>query len=212
MVAGYETTSTSLASCTYILATRPDVQSKLFAEIDAQQCDGNDNGNDELLANMTYMDMFIREVLRMFPVVTQAMARRCNATSTVCGYTVEKGLRLTCCESEKAKLFVVGSVIQPDVFSIHYSVDLWGPEDPYVFAPERHAIKRHPVAWMPFGIGPRNCVGMRFAVIELKLCLTRLLRQYIILPGETLEEGFQLNEISVIQPKAVNVKLTKRSN
>ena len=100
MVAGYETTSTSLASCTYILATRPDVQSKLFAEIDAQQWNGNDNEKDEFVANLTYMDMFIREVLRMFPVVTQAMARRCNATSTVCGYTVEKGLRLTCCQRD----------------------------------------------------------------------------------------------------------------
>jgi cytochrome P450 len=97
MVAGYETTSTSLASCTYVLATRPDIQSRLFAEIEAQQWNGSDNANDESFSNLTYMDMFVREVLRMFPVVTQAMVRMCNATSTVCGYTIEKGLHFICC-------------------------------------------------------------------------------------------------------------------
>ncbi len=104
-----------------------------------------------------------------------------------------------------------GSAIQPDVFTIHYNPDLWGPEDPNLFIPERHAVKRHPVAWMPFGVGPRNCVGMRFAFAELKMCLIRLLRQYRILPGDKIEEGFQRTERLVIQPDAIFVKLEKRS-
>jgi cytochrome P450 len=108
-------------------------------------------------------------------------------------------------------LLFLGSVIQPDIFSIHYNHDLWGPEDPNLFIPERHAVKRHPVAWMPFGVGPRNCVGMRFALMELKMCLIRLLRQYRILPGDKIEEGFQRTERLVIQPDAIFVKLEKRS-
>lgn len=106
----------------------------------------------------------------------------------------------------------LGSIIQPDVFSIHYSVDLWGPEDPKIFYPERHTVKRHPVAYLPFGAGPRNCVGMRFALMELKTCLIRLLRQYEILPGEKIEQGFQLEERLVIQPSAIFVKLEKRTS
>ncbi len=105
----------------------------------------------------------------------------------------------------------LGSVIQPDVFSIHYNSDLWGPEDPNLFIPERHAVKRHPVSWMPFGVGPRNCVGMRFALMELKMCLIRLLRQYQILPGDKIEEGFKREERLVIQPDAIFVKLEKRA-
>ena len=103
-----------------------------------------------------------------------------------------------------------GCVILTDVHSIHYNMNLWGPEDPYLFVPERHADKRHPLAYMGFGIGPRNCVGMRFALMELKLCLARLLRQYSILPSEKIEQGFVLRETAVIQPDAIYIKLEKR--
>jgi cytochrome P450 len=87
---------------------------------------------------------------------------------------------------------------------------LWGPKDSNLFIPERHQVKRHPIAWMSFGVGPRNCVGMRFALMELKMCLMRLLRQYRILPGDKLEDGLQIREITVIQPSAIFIKLEKR--
>ncbi|CAF5008864.1 unnamed protein product, partial [Rotaria sp. Silwood1] len=92
---------------------------------------------------------------------------------------------------ERLLIVKLSSIIQPDVFSIHYNPNLWGPEDPNIFLPERHLTRRHPMAWMSFGAGPRNCVGMRFALMELKMCLVRILREYIILPGEKLEEGFK---------------------
>ena len=63
---------------------------------------------------------------------------------------------------------------------------------------------------MPFGIGPRNCVGMRFALMELKVCLIRLLREYHIMAGDKIEEGFRREERLVIQPDAIFVKLEKR--
>ncbi|CAF1636168.1 unnamed protein product, partial [Rotaria sp. Silwood1] len=50
------------------------------------------------------------------------------------------------------------SLVHADVYSIHYDRELWGPEDPYVFFPERHKIKRHPMAYLPFGAGPRHCI------------------------------------------------------
>jgi cytochrome P450 len=65
---------------------------------------------------------------------------------------------------------------------------------------------------MPFGVGPRNCVGMRFALMELKMCLIRLLRQYRILPGDKIEEGLKREERFVIQPGGIFVKLEKRSS
>jgi cytochrome P450 len=103
-------------------------------------------------------------------------------------------------------------VILADVYTVHYNIDLWGPEDPNLFIPERHAAKRHPAAYMGFGVGPRNCVGMRFALMELKMCLTRLLHTYNILPGEKIEKGIIRQEKFVIKPEAIYVRLEKRSN
>lgn len=105
----------------------------------------------------------------------------------------------------------LGSVIQADTYSIHRSIDLWGPEDPNEFIPERHLVKRHPIAYMPFGAGPRNCVGMRFALMELKIVLANLLHHYTILPGEKLEQGMKRQETITLAPEAVYIKIHKRS-
>ena len=64
---------------------------------------------------------------------------------------------------------------------------------------------------MAFGNGPRNCVGMRFAIMELKICLTRLLSEFQVLAGDSLEEHLRLTELSVIHPEAVFIKLKKRT-
>jgi cytochrome P450 len=93
MVAGYETTSTALAYSTYILATKPEIQDKLVEEIDENNCN-NFNGEDayETANNLSYLDLFIREVLRIYPVTVKAMNRECNTTTIVCGHTIVKGL------------------------------------------------------------------------------------------------------------------------
>ncbi|CAF0846610.1 unnamed protein product [Adineta steineri] len=190
LVAGFDTTSTMLAYCTYILATHPDVQKKLQAEVDDQH---EKELDFDTVTKMEYMELFVREVLRMYPPSVAAITRLCDQTTTVCGHNIEKG-----------------SVIQPDILSVHYNSDLWGPEDPNQFVPERHSTERHPLAFLAFGAGPRSCIGTRFAIMEIKMTLARLLRHYTVLPGEHLQEGFQLNEGVVIQPNAINIKLNKR--
>ena len=106
--------------------------------------------------------------------------------------------------------FVSGTLVYADVYSVHYDRELWGPEDPYVFFPERHRTKRDPIAFLPFGAGPRLCLGMRLALIEMKILLTRLLRDYSILPSERLEKNFVIRDGLVIAPREVWIKLVKR--
>ncbi|CAF3599706.1 unnamed protein product [Rotaria sp. Silwood1] len=194
MLAGFETTSTFLAYSTYILATRSDIQNKLQIEIDENWKEDEELDYDKI-AEMQYMDLFVREVLRMYRSSGRASTRLCNKATTVCGHQIDEG-----------------SVILPDVPSIHYNVDLWGPDDPNLFVPERHNTKRHPLAYMPFGIGPRNCVGMRFALMELKMCLTRVLHTYNILPGQKLEIGMNRREAFIVTPEAIFIRLEKREN
>ena len=66
--AGYETTSMALGSCTYILATKNDIQDKFQAEIEEQEWNDENQLNYDLVMNMTYMDLFIREVLPIYPI------------------------------------------------------------------------------------------------------------------------------------------------
>ncbi|CAF1284681.1 unnamed protein product [Didymodactylos carnosus] len=193
MVAGYETTSSALAYCTYVLANHFDIQRKLQEEIDQYIGESEQQNPDyDIVNRMGYMDLFIKEVLRMYPVAVATHTRRCINETNVCGYKIMKD-----------------SIVQADVYSIHYDEELWGPHDTNKFYPERHLEKRHPLAFMPFGVGPRNCVGMKFALIEMKIVLTRLLRQYTILKCDKLE-NFKIIEKSVITPNEVWIKLEKR--
>ncbi|CAF4313659.1 unnamed protein product, partial [Rotaria sordida] len=91
MVAGYETTSTALAYLTYVLATRPEIQDKLIEEINQYNWNNKNIEEDyETAMNLSYLDLFIREVLRMYPVTIKAVIRECNKTTTICGHTIEK--------------------------------------------------------------------------------------------------------------------------
>ena len=93
MVAGYETTSTALAYCTYVLATKSGIQEKLANEIDQNNWDNIDAGDSyEIANNLSYLDLFIREVLRMHPLGSKPMTRECNTTTNVCGHTIKEGL------------------------------------------------------------------------------------------------------------------------
>jgi cytochrome P450 len=93
MIAGYETTSTALAYSTYILAKMPEIQDRLVEEINQNNWDDiNEEAAYEPAANLCYLDLFVREVLRMYPITVKGMTRECNTTTTVCGHTIEKGL------------------------------------------------------------------------------------------------------------------------
>lgn len=92
MLAGFETTSNFLAYSTYVLAKHPDIQEKLRSEIDEQWQEYQEL-DYERVSDMTYMDLFIREVLRMYRVSGQSSTRQCNKTTTVRGHQIEEGTR-----------------------------------------------------------------------------------------------------------------------
>lgn len=124
------------------------------------------------------------------------MSRKCTNATTVKGLEIPEGLVIAC-----------------DVLSIHYSEELWGPQDPKKFDPSRHLpqYKRHPAAFAGFGLGPRNCVGMKFALQELKFALIKIVRKYEILPGPNTPTVLEIQEGAVRTPKnGVSVIFKKR--
>ncbi len=198
VIAGYETTSTALGYISYVLATHPSEQQKLQEHIDTHFDSEreDDMPSYDTVSKMDYLDMFIRETLRMYPIAPIVI----NRQSTEDFYIKDIGT------------IPAGTCIAVDMYSLHFDPDLWGPVDPHEFYPERFATKRHPMAWIPFGAGPRNCVGMRFALMELKMALTRLLKTYSIIDcGEKTHKSFeQLKENFVIAPREVIIRLQHR--
>lgn len=106
-------------------------------------------------------------------------------------------------------------MIRPDVLGIHFDAELWGPVDPNVFYPSRHSpdAKRNPMAFLGFGLGPRNCVGMKFALVEMKLAIVKLLLKYEIHPTENTPKKLEIVETIVRTPKnGVKVLFRKRTD
>ena len=99
MAAGYETTSTALANATYELARHPEVLQKLQAEIDQLPLSNDDTSDEEtkkypdydIVAQMPYMDMFVSEVLRMYPIANTAVQRCASEDTVIQGIKIEKG-------------------------------------------------------------------------------------------------------------------------
>jgi thromboxane-A synthase len=198
VIAGYETTSTALSYVVYLLATHSAEQLKLQEEIDARFDLDTEHTMPtyKTVSEMEYLDMVIKETLRMYPIAPSVSSRQSEKDFFI----------------RNVGTIPAGTQITADVKSLHYNANLWGPVDPHIFYPERFATKRHQMAWIPFGAGPRICVGMRFALFEMKIALVRLLKTYSLVEcGDDTRKPFEkLQETLVIAPTKIIVRLQRR--
>lgn len=196
LLAGFETTSTALTYCFYVLSTLKSEMLKLQKEIDSFYLNSNDEPSFDNINKLEYLDMFIKEVLRMYPISSNTVNRRCMYPTKI-----------------KDIDFPVGLSITVDVLSLHYDPEHW--QDPQNFNPERFSpeFKINQYVYLPWGVGPKNCVGMRFAILEMKLFLAKLLLTYDVLPAAEFPTKLEYVEGTVRRPKnEIKVKFRKRSN
>ncbi|CAG0888448.1 unnamed protein product [Darwinula stevensoni] len=159
-LAGFDTSATTLTMVMYSLALNPDVQDKVVDEIKERvvQYGGI---NHEMVNDCPYLDQVIQETLRLYPPAFRT-ERTCNKPCEIRGVKFEKGVRIAF-----------------PIYAIHHNPEFY--EDPEEFRPDRFAqsekVLRHPMIYLPFGHGPRNCIGMRFALTEIKLALCHVLSQ-----------------------------------
>lgn len=96
---------------------------------------------------------------------------------------------------------------------MHYDPNIWGPHDPNEFYPDRFSpgSRRPAAAFMGFGLGPRNCIGMKFAYLEVKIAIVRILMNFEVLPSKNMPDKLEFVEGVVRKPKGgINVCLQRR--
>lgn len=170
--AGFDTSSTLMSFLAYELAVNPDVQEKLFEEIHGLMRDAK-NGQLKYddIAQMKYLDMVVSESLRKWGPGFQ--------TDRICekDYTIEPKL-----PGEQAYLVKKGTLMMVPIIGFHYDPQYF--PNPEKFDPERFNDDNKknivPYSYLPFGIGPRNCIGSRFALLEVKILMAYLVNAFSI--------------------------------
>lgn len=162
--AGFETSATTMSFCLYELALNPDIQDRLRNEIDTVLKKHGGSVTYEGIQEMKYLDKIISETLRKYPPLP-ILNRECTKSYEIPGTNVilEKGIQ----------------VVIP-IMGMHYDPQYF-PE-PEKFDPERFSeeakSKRHHYVYLPFGEGPRICIGMRFGLLQTKVGLVSSLSKY----------------------------------
>ena len=195
-MAGYAGTASLLANMSFLLAKHPKEQELLIQEIDAYS---SQEFNYDIVQSCKYLDSVIWETLRLYPPVAR-VEREC-----ISDYRLSKsGITVP-----------AGMTVSIPIYAIHR--DPLNFEDPDRFVPERFlsngegeaSVLRHPWCFLPFGGGPRNCLGIRLAILEAKLCIAQVLKRYRFHadPGSVLE---QVSDQVLVSPKCAPLRLEKR--
>uniref|UniRef100_A0A4W5M9V1 unspecific monooxygenase n=1 Tax=Hucho hucho TaxID=62062 RepID=A0A4W5M9V1_9TELE len=157
--AGYETSSSTMSFLAYNLATNPHVMTKLQEEIDTV-FPNKAPIQYEALMQMDYLDCVLNESLRLYPIMLR-LERVAKKTVEINGIVIPKDC-----------------VVLVPTWALHRDPEIWS--DPEEFKPERFSKENKesidPYTYMPFGAGPRNCIGMRFALIMIKLAMVEILQ------------------------------------
>ncbi|KAL9853865.1 thromboxane-A synthase isoform 1-T4 [Geothlypis trichas] len=184
LVAGYETTTSALSFATYLLATNPECQEKVLQEVDEFSAK-HMVPDYQNVQELPYLDMVIAETLRMYPPAfrfTREAAKDC----VVLGQHIP-----------------AGAVIEIAVGHLHHNAEFW--PDPEKFIPERFTEEakkeRHPFAYLPFGAGPRGCLGMKMGLLETKMTLLRILQKFKFKTCPETEIPLQLKSKATLGPK-----------
>ncbi|XP_066111376.1 thromboxane-A synthase isoform X3 [Saccopteryx bilineata] len=200
LIAGYEIVTNTLSFATYLLATNPDCQEKLLREVDHFNEKYTAPEYCSLQEGLPYLDMVIAETLRMYPPAfrfTREAAQDCEVL----------GQRIP-----------AGTVVEMAVGALHHDPEHW--PRPEAFDPKRFTAEaqrsRRPFTYLPFGGGPRSCLGVRLGLLEVKLTLLHVLREFRFeacpeTQVSPLQVPLQLESKSALSPKnGVYIKIISR--
>ncbi|XP_059056285.1 cytochrome P450 4C1-like [Achroia grisella] len=196
MFEGHDTTAAGITFLFLMLANHQDVQDKVYEEMKSIFGDSERSATTDDLSQMKYLELCIKETLRLYPPV-HFVARMLNERVKLSNYTIPAN---TDCMIH--------------IFDLHRREDLY--KNALAFEPERflpeNSVGRHPYAYIPFSAGPRNCIGKKFAMMEMKSAMSAVIRRYKLEPITKPEEvrfagDLILRSIDPIYVKAVRRKI-----
>ncbi|KAL7026331.1 hypothetical protein ACKWTF_013864 [Chironomus riparius] len=167
-LAGFETSSSVLTFCSYELALNQDIQNRLRMEIDEVLKKHKEEVTYDSIAEIKYLSKVINETMRKYPIFDTGMRQS------------SRDFKIP-----NSDLVIPGkTMIMIPTIGLHYDDRFY--KNPDKFDPERfneeHVQNRNPFAFIPFSDGPRNCIGLRFGLMEIKIAIVRLLRSFSIHP------------------------------
>ncbi|XP_070493749.1 probable cytochrome P450 6a21 [Chironomus tepperi] len=168
LIAGLETSASAMTFCTYELALNQDIQNRLRNEIETILKKHNGEVTYNAMMEMKYLDMVISETLRMYPIF-EVQTRKCTKEFEI---------------PDTDLVIPVGMPIVIPVVGMHNDEKYF--VNPNKFDPERfndeNIKKLVPHSYIPFSEGPRNCIGISFGQMQMKLGLVKLLTNFRVLP------------------------------
>ncbi|XP_063917767.1 cytochrome P450 9e2-like isoform X1 [Zophobas morio] len=176
--AGFDSVSSLMCFMSYELATNPDIQERLIQEIDktSELCDRK--LDYEAVKSMKYLDMVVSEALRKWPI-TPFVNRICTIP-----YTIEPKR-----PNEQPIHLEKDAIVFLPIYGLHHDPKHF--PNPDRFDPERFSEENKPnitpYTYVPFGAGPRKCIGYRFALLEIKVLFFYLLSKFEIVVTERTE-------------------------
>jgi cytochrome P450 len=190
-LAGHETTAMNLSWTWYLLSQQPQAVAKLKTEVDRVL--GERRATMADLAHLPYNEMVIKEALRLYPPAP-GVGREPIEDVQIGGYSVPKG-----------------ALINISFFAMHRHPAYF--PDPEVFDPERFSPEREKdiprYAYLPFGAGPRVCIGNSFALMEARLILATMIQQVelALLPGQQIVP----KQLVTVRPQnGIEMSVTRR--
>ncbi|XP_025103422.1 cytochrome P450 3A5-like [Pomacea canaliculata] len=183
LIGSYETTTTTLQYLTYNLAKNQDVQQRVYEEMRDEL--GDEDPTYDNVGRLKYLDTVIQETLRVFPPVP-LITRKALESRTIKGVTIPAGMG-----------------VGIPIYSIMHDPDYF--DDPEEFRPERFSeLKSSKIPSilleLPFGYGPRQCIGMRLALLEIKFAAVRILRHFRFLPCEDTPDKIEFGKSGLTSP------------
>ncbi|XP_046827974.1 cytochrome P450 4C1-like isoform X2 [Vespa crabro] len=189
MFEGHDTTAVALCFALSLFAKHKDVQKRIRDEVNTVMQE-NYNLTIPMLQEFSYLERCLKESLRLYPSV-----------HLILRYLTED-MQL------KNYLIPAGTMCHLNIYSIHRNPEYWpNPEvfDPDRFLPE-NLKNRHPYSYIPFSAGPRNCIGQRFAMLELKVIVAYILHNFHLEPVGDLDDVKLMANITLHSSKPLHIK------